>query len=517
MNTAKRPNIVMMVNDHEAYYRHGWDGGTRPARPQLDRLQRDGVSFDRAYTTCPLCTPARRSMMTGLLPHNHGHLTLDNRENGPVREYGNLYTELYKAGYDVIEYGKWHAGPGTAKDFGATGLSYPHFGNPYQTPEYTEYCRTLGIEEARFDLEHVFLEPVSPDKPVPGPGYRCTAPHFHPHVTGVMETETAGHESFFLANLARRRLNGLAERRGAEAERPFFLRLDFYGPHAPYLVSKEFLDLYPAEDIQEYGSYRDDLSDKPAVYMKEWNTPFGTDKRLAVPSALDWSEWQRILRYVYAHVTQVDAAGGIVLDALEEFGFVEDTLVIWTTDHGDPISAHGGHFGKESFLSEESIRIPLAMRWPGYVAPNQASPALVSNMDVPVTVLTAAGTSFLGPVDGRSLFDAVDTDGIDDRRNDGTPWRSDIVVETHGHHWEKVVGRAIVTDRYHFAKYRFRETPDFVRPGDNVEDMVELYDLESDPYQLTNLARNDSFRDEVHDSIERLDRRRADSHDIYPI
>lgn len=511
MRTGQPPNIVMLVNDHEAFYRHGWDGGAGPQRPEFDRLARDGVRFDRAYTACPLCTPARRSMMTGMLPHNHGFLTLDSAENGPESTHGDVFSLLGDQGYDLYYFGKWHAGPGTAKDYGCAGFSYPEFGNPYITPEYREYCRRLGIREATFELEHVFLEPVSPDRPEPGPGYRCTAPHFHPHVTGVMETEREGHEADFLASLACDRLEKLS---ASPSGGPFFVRVDFYGPHAPYLASREFLDLYPPETIAEYGSYRDDLSTKPAVYRKEWNTPFGMDRRIITPSVMPWSEWQRILRYVYAHVTQVDAAGGKVLDAVDRLGLAENTLVIWTTDHGDPIAAHGGHFGKESFLSEESIRIPLAMRRPLHIAPAQRCDALVSQVDVPVTLLDAAGTAFSGPVDGRSLLDMVDDAGGLRPPKD---WRDGVVVETHGHHWEKVVGRAHITGRFHYAAYQYVETPDFVREDDWTEGMEELYDLDSDPYQLTNLAHAGRASAEVADARAALAEARRLSNDTYPL
>ena len=83
--------------------------------------------------------------------------------------------------------------------------------------------------------------------------------------------------------------------------------------------------------------FRDELTDKPGVYLKERNAPLCQDNGLIVPSALPWSEWRRILRYVYAQVTQADAACGRFLDVLDELGLADDTLVVWTADHGDAI------------------------------------------------------------------------------------------------------------------------------------------------------------------------------------
>lgn len=491
-----RPNIVLLFTDQEAYYRHGWDGGLAPRRPNLERLGREGIRFERAYSVCPLCTPARRSLMTGLYPHAHGFLTLDDRENTQEHDCGLLYELLAEQGYRLYNYGKWHAGPGTAHDHGCAGFSYPEFGNPYVTPEYRAYCERRGLEPARFTLEHVFIEAVSPDRPSPGPGYRCEADSLHPHVTGVLETPPDTHESFFLANLACEALRGLA---AAGDGRPFFLRVDTWGPHAPYLASEEYVDMYPLDQIVEYGSFRDDLEDKPDVYRKEWNQPLAHNNQLVVPNALPWSEWRRIMRYVYAHVTQVDAACGKVLDALDDLGLAEDTLVIWTSDHGDAISSYGGHLGKEAPLSEEVLRVPMAMRWPGRVAPGQLSQHLVSTVDVPATVLEAAGTAFHGPVHGQSLVGP-----LEDGRLANREWRDQVVCETHGHHWEPVRGRTLITDRYRYAVYQYHGLPDYLDQVDILRAQEELYDLEADPYQLHNLASRPEGQEALVNARRRL-------------
>jgi arylsulfatase A-like enzyme len=496
--TNRKPNIVFMLSDHQAYYRHGWDGGFQVSRPNYQRLANEGVHFDRAYTSSPLCTPARRSLMTGLYPHNHGFVTLDESENTEERDFGFLYGKLAEQGYRLYYYGKWHAGPGTAHDFGCEGFCYPGYGNPYLTPEYQAYLEAKGLEQPSINVEHVFMEPVSPDEPSPGPGYRCEAPNLHPHVTGVFETPPETHESFFLVNLASEKLRELAEN---DDGTPFFLRVDFYGPHPPYAVNQEYLDLYPPESIPEYGSFRDDMAHKPPVYLRETNDPFAPEGRLIIPSVLEWSEWQRILRYVYAHDTQVDAAVGIILDQLDRLGLAENTLVVWTTDHGDPIASHGGRFGKEAYLSEEVLRIPLVMRWPSKIEAGQSSNHLVSLNDLPGTLLEAAGTTFNGPVDGKSLL-TIFKDGQLIQGNER--WREDLMCETHGHHGEPVIGRALVTEQFRYAVYRYLDDPGYLQPGDPVDNMSELYDLEKDPFQIKNLAYQSEYRATVVDLKTRL-------------
>jgi len=234
--SPSRPNVLFLLNDHQAYYGHGLRGGAAPARPCFDRLASGGVVFDRAYSVSPLCTPVRRSMITGLMPHNHGFLTLYLKENAQERDHGILYDLLAARGYDLYYFGKWHTGPGTARDYGCKGFCHPDFGNPYITPEYAQYVKERELPPASFDLEHVLLEPVSPDRPRPGPGYRCEAPHLHPHVTGVMETPAETHESFFLANLA---VDALREIAARPRRAPFCMSVHFDGPHAPYLAAPE--------------------------------------------------------------------------------------------------------------------------------------------------------------------------------------------------------------------------------------------------------------------------------------
>ena len=211
------------------------------------------------------------------------------------------------------------------------------------------------------------------------------------------------------------------------------------------------------------------------------------------------------MAYVYAQITQVDAAGGLILDELDRLGLSENTLVIWTTDHGDPIASHGGHFGKEAFLSEEVLRVPFAMRWPRKIRSNQTSQHLISLMDLPVTLLDAAKTSFNGPVDGRSLLDVV----LEERAEAGAElWRKDLMCETHGHHGEQVVGRALLTERYRYAVYKHADVDDRE---------AELYDIEADPYQLNNLIEDPDYHKIVEQLDQSLETWRKQTGDTAPI
>jgi arylsulfatase A-like enzyme len=467
------PNILFLFNDHQAYYRHGWDGGPRVQRPHFERLASQGVVFERAYTACPLCGPARRTMLTGLLPHNHKELKNDS--NAPYAH--QVYLDvLASAGYRNYYFGKWHAGPGTAYDHHCEGFSYPSYGNPYTTPEYKEYLESKGLPEPVNLIERNFTRWI--ENIHAGELYKQERGWCNEHASGIMQTPTATHEAFFLARLACEKLRELAT---ARDNRPFSLRVDFWGPHQPYFPTQEFADLYDPEEIPRYGSFDDDLRTKPEVYRIERNLGISKGGRLIVPNPLPWSEWQKVIARCYAQITLVDAAGGLILDALDELGLAEDTLVIWTADHGDALACHGGHFDKRSYMPEEMMRVPMVIRYPGHIAPGQKSTRLVSNMDVPPTILDAAGTDFQQEVDGRSLLSLVTGESED--------WRDDLMCETYGH-GEDHIGRLVVTDRFKYVANRGQRD--------------ELYDLEDDPYELTNLIDEPGYKDVLSDLRARL-------------
>lgn len=151
---SRKPNILFLLNDHQAYYGHGtMSGAPEIRRPHFERLAQGGVEFDRAYSVCPLCGPARRSMLTGLYPHNHGELRNDAKHPFERQTYLEV---LANNGYRNDYYGKWHAGPGTAHDHRCNGFSYPSYNNPYTKPEYKEYLKTLGLPEPQVRIERSF-------------------------------------------------------------------------------------------------------------------------------------------------------------------------------------------------------------------------------------------------------------------------------------------------------------------------------------------------------------------------
>jgi arylsulfatase A-like enzyme len=495
MAKSNRPNIVFLLNDHQAYYRHGWDGGAKVLRPHFEKLAQEGIEFQRAYTATPLCGPARRTMLTGLYPHRHGEIKNDYGQPYKHEIYLDLLAE---AGYRNFYYGKWHAGEGTALDHGCEGFNYTSYNNPYTKPEYKEYLKKHNLLEPEVLIEHNFANTWMEDEfgfgLSDGKVHRQDKKWCNEHASGILLTPKETHEAFFLADLAVEKLKELAASTASKATgvsdasnasgtsgegQPFTLRVDFWGPHPPYFPTQEYVNMYNPADILEYGSFRDDLQGKPQIYHHENNKGISEDGELIIPNPLPWSEWQQVLSRCYAQITLMDEAAGRIIQALDEFGFADNTIVIWTTDHGDAVACHGGHFDKSAYMPEEVIRIPLAIRYPGHIPAGQVSQSLVSNIDYAPTMLDAAGLSFSAPVDGTSLLPLASGQSSD--------WRDAVVSETHGHLID-FFGRAFITDNY---KYVYNEG-----------DLDELYDLEQDPYELVNLIGDEKYR-EVHGQLER--------------
>ena len=210
----QRPNIVYILNDHQAYHGHGMaQGGPKPMRPCFEAFAAQGMEFSNAYCVTPMCGPARRTMLTGLYPHTHGQV---HNENDPPYRHEVYLDTLAEAGYTNYYYGKWHAGPGCAYDHHCTGLSQSGYGNPYNTPEYAEYCKKRGLPRAQHYVERV-LRPDSYNsshffsKLKEGELYQCEDYWCGEHAIGLTVTPKETHEAFFLANLACDKLEELAK------------------------------------------------------------------------------------------------------------------------------------------------------------------------------------------------------------------------------------------------------------------------------------------------------------------
>ncbi|MEG0169054.1 sulfatase-like hydrolase/transferase [Anaerorhabdus sp.] len=481
-----KPNVIFILNDHQAFYRHGWDGGVKPLRPNFEKFASEGAEFTNAYCATPLCAPVRRTMLNGQFAHKHKNYY--NTSSAPYDE--ETYLEaLFKEGYKNYYFGKWHAGADNAttiENQHCEGFSCDGYGNPYTSETYKKYLERYNLPMAEHFIEwhccsdRLFAEGHFPKIKV-GENYKCESSWCGEHAMGITVTPKETHESFFLANLACEKLEELVKNGSDE---PFNMRVDFWGPHQPFFPTKEFYDMYNPKDIKEYGNFSDDLNNRADVHRTEDNRFIGDDNQKIIhPNPVPWETWQEILAHAYAHNTMLDAAAGKILDKVKELGLDKNTVIVWATDHGDALASHGGHFDKCSYMSQEVMRIPMAIKWPGVIDPNQKFNQLVSNMDIPVTIMDAVGLKFKQEYHGSSLLPLV--------KHETKEWRDDLMCETAGHGYvERINGRMMVHDNYKLVKFE--------------NQIDELYDLDKDPFELNNLAQDENYKDIKHDLLKRL-------------
>lgn len=466
MTMNRRPNILVVVTDQHAKSAIGAYGSRFCHTPNIDRLAAEGVLFERAYTTCPICSPARASLHTGLYPFQHGMQTNIFMPGCMVHELPDTPTllsrRLGRAGYALGYTGKWHLGygrrafedqyfmehaqeierfrdlvaypaeyrraNGVPTALGFTGDDFPGHGcGGVVYPLYLKYLETLGqslTTERHGEFGHV--------------------------VTSSEETTV----DYFLVERSKRIIESLRSQ-----GRPWCHMLNFWGPHEPYYPPRAFFDRYRDMVIPSWPSFAEDRQGKPRIHGA---------KRLD----LNWAHFQDELRLYYAYASFIDAQIGRLVTYLRDTGEWENTVIIFLADHGDSMGVHGGLVDKGYHLYEETVSIPLIVRPAGGSASRRES-ALVSIADVHATILDVAGVrDEPSRSHRRSLLPLVRGEKVDD-------WPHEVVVECSG------LGPALHSSRMircDSVKYVFHcGGPD------------ELYDLARDPHEMRNLAGSAGF------------------------
>ena len=435
-------NFVLIQTDQQRFDSLGCCGNRIVRTPALDALASRGVVFDYAFTPIPLCAPARASLMTGKRPEKHG--ILFNEESGTVggRDFNGWHVflpELLRSrGYRCFQAGKWHIGTDIKpSDRGFDGVFYPGYGYPDSHPHYLEYLRSM---KTKFELTDIAYS----RRPDGSAKYALSAVQKGPEKASV---------PYYITTQA------ISEIRQANlAGEQFFVQLDFWGPHAPYILPERYARMYDPASIPPWPNLDDDLSGKPEIqrfYREYW----GIEK-------FTWDDWSRLAAMLYGSVTQIDDQVARVIKTLNELGIADDTAVIFVADHGGMAGSHGLE-DKGPYLYDEICRVPMIASVPGG-ASGARSEALVYNADLMPTILDLVGCYIPVELDFVSLAPILMGTG----RSARDP-HEPAYVTFHGH--QTPCEQRMVRTRE--AKYVF-----------NAAASDELYDLVSDPYEMRNVA-----------------------------
>lgn len=460
---SQRPNIIFILTDDQRFDTIHALGNPAIRTPNLDRLVRDGVSFRNSYimggTWGAVCVPSRNMMLTG---RTLFHLASED-DPSPATNKGHvippehvMLPELFgKNGYRTFITGKWHNDESLFRAFAESGRTGPWGGMELlePTPE--------GQPFYHFALPVTQLAPWDV-KIYPG---KHSSEIFGDDAVEFIEKD--------------------------HGEKPFFLYLPFHAPHDAIMAPDEYEAMYPAEEMKLPDSFAPNhafdtgtLNIRPfVVHREKTNAPYTAE------------EMQRITGIYYAMITHLDAQIGRLLKALEAKGELENTIIVFSSDHGFSLGDHG--LNHKQSVYEQDVRVPLIISGPG-LPKNETRDNCCYLLDVYPTLCELAGLPIPDSVEGKSLLPVI--------RNT-TKTRREVLYFSYGD-----FQRGCRDDRYKLIEFA---VPD--KQTGTVERHTLLFDLEKDPKEMTNLADNPEhketlgrmrtlltrLRDEHGDTIER--------------
>lgn len=378
MTEAPRPNVVVVMTDQQRYDTIAALGYPHMITPNLDRLAGDGVAFERAYVTAPSCTPSRASFYTGLYPSGNG--VLRNDEPWPR----TWVEDLSASGYRCASFGKMHTYPYEAP----TGFHERHVvenkdrGTPTVPFFFDNWDKALHVSGV-----------VKPDRRT-----LRSAPDYSERL-GAFEWTLPEHlhADAFVGSLACRWLD---EYPGSE---PFFMQIGFPGPHPPYDAPPRLIAQYAERELPPVvrdESEFDAMPPQVATVRREHLThDHDSIVHLEEPSA---EQLRRQRMHYYANITLIDEQVGALLAALERRGVLENTVVIFTSDHGDALNDHG--LSQKWTMYEPSVRVPAIVHGPSFITAREPVPEPISHFDLGATVLELAGVAQRPGVSAQSLL-----------------------------------------------------------------------------------------------------------------
>jgi N-acetylglucosamine-6-sulfatase len=422
-----RPNLVLIVVDDLRWDDIGAAGHPFVRTPNIDRLAREGARFLNAFATTPLCSPSRASILTGLYAHRHG--IVDNTDRSAASHaLATFPRRLQQAGYETAFIGKWHMG-----------------NDETRRPGFDYWVAMKGQGQAT-------------DPPLNENG---TSAVIRGYVTDIFTGRA-------LDFLGRRRERPFCLLLAHKALHPDVLQRDD-GSTIPigeggFLPAERHRALYAREPLPRRGNYAVAPRGKPALERRIGDLP---------PLGASTVTGDEAIRDRLRMLAAVDEGLGRIMEALAKAGALDDTVLLLTGDNGYFYGEHG--LSDERRLAyEESIRLPLLVRYPRLVKAGRAPAQMALSIDLAPTLLELGGVTPERTLDGRSLVPVL--------RGLAREWRTSFLVE----YWSDTVFPriqrmgygAVRTERHKYIRYR------------ELEGMDELYDLEQDPYELENLARS---------------------------
>ncbi len=379
---AAHKNVLILMSDEQRWDTLGSAGNPAAQTPHLDALAARGTTFDRCYTPYPLCCPARASLWTSRMPHNH-HVWANWLAIRPELRDGGIAARFADAGYHTLYTGKWHVPGTTPARFGfADTAAIPAVMQGRDRGRYIEDYRAYATARGHALLPHHMENLTAPDvATLAQPGRAPCGTAAIPLADFLEPWQTTQ----FLAALDRR-----------PAEQPFFAVCSYNAPHFPMIVPAPYNRLIDPASLPLWENFRAGIAGKPDEVLQ---SHYFTDT-----ADLDDGEWRRLIAHYLGFCALVDAQVGRVIEYLRDTGTLDQTIIVYLSDHGDMIGSHGLNQKGHLLHYEETLRVPLIIAHPDD-AGGRRSEAFVSLVDLLPTLAALAGvaTGAADAGDGRSF------------------------------------------------------------------------------------------------------------------
>lgn len=443
-----RPNILWYCTDQQRFDTIGALGNPYVITPTLDDLVAQGVAFTHAYCQSPICTPSRSSFMTGMYP-SRVHNTRNGNESFPA--FPPVITKLIaESGYRCGLIGKFHlqsAGHRTEPRID-DGFSYWEFSHAPRDdwPEGHDYAQWVRSNGGDLDAMRESEDRVDPELHQTTWASECAIDFI---------TASAGkHE-------------------------PWLLNVNVYDPHPPFIPPRAYADRFDPAEMP--GPH---FRDSDLLQQKEKLASLDFQDEVRTPAQHDA---HRVQALYYAMIAQIDDQFARILQTLDDSGQCDNTVIIFTSDHGETLGDHGLMY-KGCRFYEGLVRVPLIFAWPGEFKTGLVSDALVELVDLSSTLMELAGLRCPDYMQGKSLLPILTGQGGSDGFRDSVRSEYFDALDPHFTGGSGTFGTMMRTRRYKLCMYHDKK-------------LGELYDLENDPWEFDDLWDVAQYQDIKHQLI----------------
>lgn len=456
--TSKQPNVLLILTDEQSLWTVSRYGGHLPETPNIDFIGRHGATFNNFFVTSAVCTPSRGCFMTGRFPHANGAYKNDLPINPGEFTLGHMFEN---AGYETGYVGKWHL----------DGRNDPSW------PDWIPDSRSFGFRDHKWMYNQGHWKRIV-ERPAGWPDNKSTAvfsslfdanrieQDASQRKTWVSEQRdgrpdlsysTAAPGEYFTEWLVDKAIEFIERPR----ENPFFYILSIPDPHMPYTVAEPYASKFPQKDIQLPPTFHQ--KNLPSWAEKERQNYLSFEGVTSVDDPRREAIFRERKSQYVGMVKCIDDNIGRILQTLRERNLLDDTLLIFTSDHGDFMGEHGMYYKNQMY--EPAHHVPMVMCWPGHISPGTRINQCVANVDLLPTLAGLLGLKTAGREQGRDASALL--------HGDASRWESVAFI-----HKDNFSQSGVFTEHWELG---------LDRDGDSV-----LFDRKNDPWQVHNLYHDPS-------------------------